>query len=394
MRLEIGRHFLHVPGPTNIPHRVLQALSRPTVDHRGPEFAEILARAHAGMQEIFRTSSSVVMFPGSGSGAGEAAFVNTLSPGDRVLMFDHGFFAKLWCDIARRLGVTVDFVPGDWRRALDLDVVAERLVADRGRDDRYRAVVVVHNETSTGVMNDVPGVRAALDIAGHDALLIVDAVSSLGSMDYRHDEWRVDVTITGSQKGLMLPPGIGFNAVSDKALAASELARLPRVFWDWRSILATYELGYFPTTPSTNLFFGLLEAIELFREEGLDRVFARHARHAEATRTAVEAWGLECNAVKPRERSNSVTAVRFDGGVDTERLRARILERFDLSLGGGIDKLAGRILRIGHLGHLNDPMLLGALSGIEMGLLDAGIDYEPGGVTAALEYLARTTPTP
>jgi alanine-glyoxylate transaminase/serine-glyoxylate transaminase/serine-pyruvate transaminase len=383
-----GRHFLQIPGPTNVPERVLRALSRPTIDHRGPAFAALAKRVLAGVREVFRTNGPVVVFPSSGTGAWEASLVNTLSPGDRVLMFETGHFATLWREMAARLGLAVDFVPGDWRRGVDPAAVEARLADDRGR--AVKAVAVVHNETSTGVTSRIPEIRRAIDRAGHPALLLVDTISSLGSIDYRHDEWGVDVTVGCSQKGLMLPPGLSFNAVGEKALAASRDAQLPRSYWDWAPILEANRAGAWPYTPPTNLLYGLREALDLLLAEGLDAVFARHARHAEATRRAVRAWGLDLVPLDDREHSNSLTAVFVPDGCDADELRALILERYDVSLGAGLGKLAGRVFRIGHLGDLNDVWLAGALAGVEMGLAGAGVPFEPGGVQAAIDHLAAT----
>jgi alanine-glyoxylate transaminase/serine-glyoxylate transaminase/serine-pyruvate transaminase len=378
-----GRHFLQIPGPTNIPDRVLRAMARPTIDHRGPEFARLGRELLEGLKEIFRTAGPVVVYPSSGTGAWEAALVNTLSPGDKVLAFETGHFATLWKDLAAKLGLAVEFVPGDWRHGVDPTVVEAKLSEDRS----IRAVLVVHNETSTGVTSRVPEIRRAVDRARHPALLLVDTISSLGSIDYRHDEWGVDVTISGSQKGLMLPPGLGFNAISEKALEASRSARLPRAYWDWQPMLAANPAGFFPYTPATNLLFGLREALCMLREEGLDRVFARHARLAEAARRAVRAWGLEILCADPTEYSHSLTAVLMPSGHNADDLRRVILERFNLSLGNGLGKLQGKVFRIGHLGDFNELMLAGTLCGIEMGLAVAGVLFERGGVAAALEYL-------
>jgi alanine-glyoxylate transaminase / serine-glyoxylate transaminase / serine-pyruvate transaminase len=382
-----GRHFLQIPGPTNVPERILQAIAMPTIDHRGPEFAELAKEIVAGMKRVFQTQETVVVYPSSGTGAWEAALSNALSPGDRVLMFETGHFASLWRAMAGRLGLDIDFVPGDWRHGVDPESVEEKLAADRAH--QIKAVCIIHNETSTGVTSRIPEIRAAIDRARHPALLMVDTISSLASIDYRHDEWRVDVTVAGSQKGLMLPPGLGCNAVSKKALAAAETAKLPRSYWDWRAMRETAASGFFPYTPATNLLFGLREALHmLLDEEGLDAVFRRHARHAEATRRAVTGWGLDVLCAEPREHSNSLTAVLVPSGYDADRLREIILDGFDMSLGTGLGRLKGKIFRIGHLGWFNDLMLCGTLSGVEMGLHRAGIPHHAGGVAAALDYLA------
>ena len=386
MTLHTGRHFLQIPGPTNVPDRVLRAIDRPTIDHRSQEFAALGRDVLAGMQRVFQTRGKVFIYPASGTGAWEAALVNTLSPGDRVLMFETGHFATLWRSMAARFGIEVDFVPGDWRHGADPRVAAERLAADRER--AIKAVMVVHNETSTGVTSRIAQIRRALDDAKHPALLMVDTISSLASIDYRHDEWGVDVTVAGSQKGLMLPPGLSFNAVSDKAFAASKLNRLPRSYWDWQDMDKHNPAGFFPYTPGTNLLYGLREAIAMLEEEGLANVFARHDRHAEATRRAVRGWGLEILCANPDEYSSSLTAVLMPDGHDADRLRRVILERFDMSLGAGLTKVAGKVFRIGHLGSFNDLMLAGTLAGVEMGLAITGVPHQPGGVRAAMEYLA------
>jgi alanine-glyoxylate transaminase / serine-glyoxylate transaminase / serine-pyruvate transaminase len=389
-----GRHFLQIPGPTNVPDPVLRALSAPTIDHRGPEFAALAREIAERLPRVFRTSGPVVTFPSSGTGAWEAALVNTLSPGDRVLAFETGHFAVLWRALAERLGLVVEFVPGDWRHGVDPEVVHERLMADRARGTRIRAVCVVHNETSTGVTSRVAEVRAAMDAARHEALLLVDTISSLGSIDYRHDEWGVDVTVGCSQKGLMLPPGLGFNAVSERALEASESADLPRAYWEWAPIIAANRNGAFPYTPPTNLLYGLREALDLLLVEGLGNVFARHARHAEATRRAVRAWGLELVPLDDREHSASLTAVLVPDGYDADEVRRLILDRYDVSLGAGLGRFAGRVFRIGHLGDLNDVWLAGALAGVEMGLAGAGVPTRAGGVQAAMDHLAATAGAP
>ncbi|MCU1660104.1 MAG: alanine-glyoxylate transaminase / serine-glyoxylate transaminase / serine-pyruvate transaminase [Pseudonocardiales bacterium] len=380
-----GRHFLQIPGPTNVPDRVLRAMSAPTIDHRGPEFAQLTQALLPALGPVFGTTGPVVIYPSSGTGAWEAALANTLSPGDRVLIGETGQFSTLWAELAGRIGVQVEVIPGDWRHGVDPDAVGERLAADT--EHAIKAVCVVHNETSTGVTSRVPDVRAAIDAAGHPALLLVDTISSLASIDYRHDEWRVDVTVAGSQKGLMLPPGLGFNAVSEKALAASRSAGLPRSYWDWAPILEANARGFFPYTPATNLLYGLREALAMLAEEGLPAVFARHQRHAAATRAAVRAWGLEVWCADEREHSGSLTAVLLPTGHDADGVRRIILERFDMSLGAGLGRLAGTVFRIGHLGHFNDLTLAGTLSGVQMGLQLAGVPIKPGGIDAALDHL-------
>ena len=381
-----GRHFLQIPGPTNVPERVLRAIDAPVIDHRGPAFAKLGLEVLEGLKALFKTTSPVIIYPASGTGAWEAALVNTLSPGDRVLMFETGHFAALWQGLAEKLGLAAEMVPGDWRHGVDPAVVEERLREDKGH--QIRAVCAVHNETSTGVTSRIGEVRAAMDRARHPALLLVDTISSLGSIDYRHDEWRVDVTVAGSQKGMMLPPGLSFNALSPGALAAAKTARLARAYWDWQPMLAANQTGFFPYTPATNLLYGLREALLLLREEGLERVFRRHARHGEATRRAVRAWGLELNCKDEREYSNALTAVLLPEGHDEAKLRARILERFDMSLGQGLGKVRGKLFRIGHLGDFNDLTLCGTLCGVEMGLGLAGVPHAPGGLAAAMEFLA------
>ena len=395
MSYRAGRHFLQIPGPTNVPDRVLRAMSQPTIDHRGPEFQALGRELLDGVREVFGTTRPVVIFPASGTGAWEAALVNVLSPGDRVLMFETGHFATLWKQIAERMGLDVEWVPGDWRRGVDPARVEAHLQEDRGH--AIKAVCVVHNETSTGVASRIPLVRHAIDHARHPALYVVDTISSLGSIDYRHDEWGVDVTVGASQKGLMLPPGLSFNAVGEKALAAHGRATLPRAYWDWSAVLAANGKGFFPYTPATNLLYGLKEALAMLREEGLAQVFARHARHAEATRRAVRAWGLEILCAVPDEYSDSITAVMMPDGHDADRVRSVVLDRFDMSLGVGLTKLAGRVFRIGHLGDLNDLSLLGTLAGVEMGLRLSEVPIAASGVEAAMRYLeecAQAAPRP
>ena len=387
-----GRHFLQIPGPTNVPDRILRAIERPTMDHRGPEFGRLGKWVLEGLRDIFRTRGNVLIFPSSGTGAWEAALVNTLSPGDTVLMSETGHFSTLWTTMARRLGLEVEVLEGDWRTGADPARIEARLAEDRAR--AIKAVAVVHNETSTGVTSRIGAVRGALDAAGHPALLLVDTISSLASIDYRHDEWGVDVTIGGSQKGLMLPPGLGFNAVSGKALAAARSAGMARSYWDWESMLGANETGFFPYTPATNLLYGLAEAIDMLHEEGLDNVFRRHDRYAEATRCAVRAWGLEVWCRLPEEYSSSLTAVRMPEDHSADALRRTILESFNMSLGNGLGRLADSVFRIGHLGDFNDLMLAGTLSGIEMGLHLAGVPHSHGGAGAALASLAGTVSRP
>ena len=394
MTRRAGRHFLQIPGPTNVPDRVLRAIDFPTIDHRGPEFATLGKEVLANLKRVFKTTQcEVVIYPASGTGAWEAALVNTLSPGDRVLMVETGHFATLWQKMATKLGLEVEFLPGDWRHGADPEAIEKHLRADG--EKRFKAVCVVHNETSTGVASRIAEVRKAIDAAKHPALLMVDTISSLASIDYRQDEWGVDVTVAGSQKGLMLPPGLSFNCISQKALGASKLAKLPRSYWAWDEMIANGKSGYFPYTPATNLLYGLREALKmLLDEEGLDAVFARHQRHAEATRRAVRAWGLEIFALDPREYSASLTGVLMPAGHDADRVRKVILDAFDLSLGTGLTKLGGKMFRIGHLGDFNDLMLMGTLAGVEMGLGLAGVPVKKEGVQAAMEYLASAALAP
>jgi alanine-glyoxylate transaminase/serine-glyoxylate transaminase/serine-pyruvate transaminase len=381
-----GRHFLQIPGPTNVPDRVLRAMDYPAIDHRGPDFGRLTHEVLDGLRPVFQTRGSVVIYPSSGTGACEAALINTLSPGDRVLIMETGWFSHIaWRHPAEKLGLRVDYVPGTWRRGASPETVEERLASDRAHE--IKAVVVVHNETSTGVTSRIADVRRAMDNARHPALLIVDTISSLASIDYRHDEWGVDVTAAGSQKGLMLPPGLGFNAVSDKALAAAKSSKMPKAYWDWEPMLKNMASGFFPYTPATNLLYAMREALAMLHEEGLTEVFARHQRHGDATRAAVRGWGLEIVCEDPREYSNSLTAILMPDGHDADRLRTLILEKFDMSLGTGLGKLAGRAFRIGHLGSFNDLMLAGTLCGVEMGLRLAGVPHTDGGVMAALDSL-------
>ncbi len=383
-----GRHFLQIPGPTNVPDRVLRAIDSATIDHRGADFSQLSLEVLDGLRTIFKTRQPVVIFPASGTGAWEAALVNCLSPGDTVLMCETGHFAVTWHDLASRYNLETIFIPGDWRHGADPLAIELQLVGDKAH--KIKAVCIVHNETSTGVTSRIAEIRAAINRAGHPALLMVDTISSLASMDYRHDEWGVDVTVAGSQKGLMLPPGLSFNAVSNKALSAAKNATLPNYYWNWEAMLTANKNGFFPYTPATNLLYGLQEAIAMLLEEGLDNVFARHARLAAATRRAVRAWGLEILCLEPREYSNSLTAVLMPDGHDADAYRRVVRENFNMSLGNGLGKLAGKVFRIGHLGDFNELMLAGTLSGVEMGLELAKVPYQKGGVQAALDYLAGT----
>ncbi len=380
-----GRHFLQIPGPTNVPDRVLRAMDYPTIDHRGPQFAEIGTKCLVGMKTIFKTDSHVVIYPASGTGAWESALVNTLREGDLVLMVETGHFASLWHKMASRLGLKTEFLATDWRRGVDPQQVEDRLRADT--DYKIKAVCIVHNETSTGSASRVNEVRLAMNEAGHDALLLADTISSLGSIDFRHDEWGVDVTVAGSQKGLMLPPGLSFNAVSEKALAVASKGGMRRSYWDWEEQIAANKDGAFPFTPATNLLYGLAEAIDMLHEEGLNNVFKRHDRHAAATRKAVQAWGLEVLCKEPKDYSSALTAVLLPDGHNADAFRAGVLQNFNMSLGNGLAKLAGKVFRIGHLGDFNDLMLLGTLSGVEMGLSLANIPHQKGGVDAAMNML-------
>ena len=380
-----GRHFLQIPGPTNVPDRVLRAMDYPTIDHRGPQFAEIGTKCLAGMKTIFKTDSHVVIYPASGTGAWESALVNTLHEGDLVLMVETGHFASLWHKMASRLGLETEFLATDWRRGVDPQQVEDRLRADT--ENKIKAVCIVHNETSTGSASRVNEVRLAMNKAGHDALLLADTISSLGSIDFRHDEWGVDVTVAGSQKGLMLPPGLSFNAVSEKALAIASKGGMRRSYWDWEEQIAANKDGAFPFTPATNLLYGLAEAIDMLHEEGLNNVFKRHDRHAAATRKAVQAWGLEVLCQEPKDYSSALTAVLLPDGHNADAFRAGVLQNFNMSLGNGLAKLAGKVFRIGHLGDFNDLMLLGTLSGVEMGLSLANIPHQKGGVDAAMNLL-------
>ena len=380
-----GRHFLQIPGPTNVPDRVLRAMDYPTIDHRGPDFAELGLRVLDRIKLIFKTSEPVIIYPASGTGAWEAAMVNTLSAGDKILMFETGHFSTLWYDIAHRFKLEIDFVKGDWRTGVDPNIVESKLKEDT--EKKIKAVCAVHNETSTGVTSRIGEIRKAMDNADHPALLFVDTISSLGSIDYRHEEWKVDVTVGGSQKGLLLPPGLSFNAISSKALDAYKNSDLPKSYWDWEPMIENNKKGYFPYTPATNLLYGLDEAINILTEEGLENVFNRHKRFAEATRIAVNAWGLEILCKNPDEYSSSLTAVLVPEGHDADSLRKIILDDFNMSLGTGLAKVAGKVFRIGHLGDFNELMLAGTLSGVEMGLMKSKIPFNKGGILKALEFL-------
>ena len=382
-----GRHFLQIPGPTSVPDRIERAMAKPVIDHRGPAFAKLGKALLAEIKPIFGTQGPVVIYPSSGSGAWEAALSNTLSPGDGVLMCETGHFAALWANIANRFGLETKVIDTDWRHPADPEAIESALVEDKAR--AVKAVCIVHNETATGVLSDIAAIRKAMDAAAHPALLMVDTISSLGSVDFRMDEWGVDVTVAGSQKGLMLPPGLSFNGVSEKALKAAESAQLPKSYWSWSDMLASNETGYFPYTPATSLLYGLQESIRMLNEEGLDNVFARHLRHAEATRAAVTHWGLEIVCADPKQHSPSVTAALTPEGHSANNLRSVILQKYDMSLGTGLGRLADKVFRIGHLGSINDLTLCGALSGVEMGLGQAGVPHESGGVQAALGVLAK-----
>ena len=384
-----GRHYLQIPGPTNVPDRILRAIDRPTTDHRGPEFGKFSTSILQNIKQIFKCAGPVIIYPSSGTGAWESALVNTLNPGDRVLMYETGHFASLWKAVAEKLGLVPEVIESDWRRGADPEAIEARLSEDHGHD--IKAVCIVHNETSTGCVSRIADVRAAIDRTGHPALLMVDTISSLASIDYRQDEWGVDVTIAGSQKGLMLPPGLAFNGLSEKALKASENSSLPKSYWSWSDMIAANKTGFYPYTPATNLLFGLAESIDMLLEEGLDNVFARHDRHAEATRRAVRAWGLEILCVDPREYSSSLTGVLVPSGHSADAVRREILKNFNMSLGTGLSKVADKVFRIGHLGDFNDLTLIGTLGGVEMGLALANIPHKTGGVQAALDYLADAT---
>lgn len=382
-----GRHFLQIPGPTNLPDRVLRAMDRAVIDHRGPEFAEISKSVLEKLKSVFKTTAPVIMYPGSGTGAWESAIVNTLNVGDKVLFFETGEFSIRWYDQAKQLKIDAEIVPGDWRHGIDPKVVAERLAADK--DKKIKAVCVLHNETSTGIVNNIGEIRKAIDSVNHPALFMVDVISSLASIDYRHEEWKVDVTVGGSQKGLLLPPGLSFNAISHKALEASKKATMPKHYWDWNAMLENNKTGFYPYTPATTLIYGLDEALDMLMEEGLDNVFARHARLAEATRLTVQAWGLEILCKNPKEYSNTLTTVLLPEGHDADNLRKIILDEYDMSLGASFNKVKGKVFRIGHLGDLNELMLMGVLAGVEMGLKKAKIPYKAGGIMAAIDYLSK-----
>ena len=387
-QFQSGRHFLQIPGPTNVPDRVLRAMDKPTIDHRGPEFAALARRCLDGIKTIFKTQSDVIIFPASGTGAWEAALVNTLQSGDHVLMVETGHFASLWHKMANKLGVATEFLETDWRRGADPQALATRLSEDTTH--QIKAVCVVHNETSTGCTSPIAKIRAVMDDINHPALLMVDTISSLASIDYKHDEWGVDVTVAGSQKGLLLPPGLSFNAVSQKALEVARSGGMPRSYWDWDEQIQANKNGAFPYTPATNLLYGLEVAIKMLHEEGLDAVFARHDRHAQTTRNAVQAWGLEVLCQNPENYSSSLTAVVVPDGHDADAFREIVLKNFNMSLGNGLAKLAGKVFRIGHLGDFNDLMLLGTLSGVEMGLSLAGIPHQRGGVEKAMQNLTKS----
>jgi alanine-glyoxylate transaminase/serine-glyoxylate transaminase/serine-pyruvate transaminase len=387
MTYQSGRHFLQIPGPTNVPDRILRAIDNPTIDHRSPEFAVLGKHCLEGMKTVFQTEDPVIIYTASGTGGWEAALVNTLSPGDKVLASDTGQFAALWTKMAKNLGFSVELIPGDWRHGVDADEVGARLSADKNHE--IKAVLATHNETATGVTSDIARVRQAMDTAKHPALLMVDTVSSLASIDYRQTEWGVDVAVGGSQKGLMLPPGLSFNAISKKALEASRTSKMPKSFWRWQDMLASNADGFFPYTPATNLLYGLKESLAMLAEEGLGNVFCRHQRHAEATRRAVRAWGLEICALDPHEYSATVTTIFLPEGFSEAAFRAIVLDKFNMALGAGLGRLAGKAFRIGHLGSFNDLMLAGTLSGVEMGLELFGVPHKKGGVDAALAYLSE-----
>ena len=382
-----GKHFLQLPGPSNVPDRILRAMDYPTIDHRGPDFTELTYECLNGMKTIFKTNSDVIIFPASGTGAWEAALVNTVNEGDLVLMVETGHFASLWNKMALKLGIKTEFLETDWRRGVEPEKLFDRLKKDI--DKKIKAVCVVHNETSTGSISRIKEVREAINSANHNALLMVDSISGLASLEYKHDEWGVDVTVSGSQKGLMLPPGLSFNAISEKALLASNENSMKRSYWDWKEQIQSNKQGSFPYTPATNLLYGLKEAINMLHEEGLENVFKRHDRHAQATRVAVQAWGLEVLCQEEKDYSSVLTAVKLPEGHNADGLRKIILEQFNMSLGNGLSKLAGKVFRIGHLGDFNDLMLMGTLTGVEMGLSLAGVPHQKGGASRASEFLTK-----
>jgi len=382
-----GRHFLQVPGSTNIPDRVLRAMDFPAMDHRGPKFQELSKRILDRVKLIFKSTDPVIIFPSAGTGAMEASIANTLSEGDKILMFETGHFATEWCQAARRYKLNVDFVPGDWRTGADPKIVEQKLEADKKHE--IKAVLVTHNETSTGIKSRVEEIRKVIDKLDHPALFMVDTISSLGSYNYEHQKWKVDVTVGGSQKGLMCPPGLSFNVISNKALEAYKKSKILKSYWDWGQMLENNKNGFYPYTPAVNLLYGLNEAINMLLEEGLDNVFDRHKRHADATRLAVEAWGLEILAKNPIERSDSITAIMVPDGYDSDNLRKIIYDNYDMSLGTGLNKVKGKVFRIGHMGDLNDLMLVGTLAGVEMGLKQSGIPFKPGGIMIAMDFLSK-----
>ena len=384
-----GRHLLQIPGPSNVPDRILRAMDFPTIDHRSEEFFDLAKKCLSGIKDVFKTKSHVIIYPASGTGAWEAALVNTLSPGDTVLMVETGHFASLWVKLAKRLGLNAELIETNWRRGADAEKISQRLSSDKS--GKIKAVCIVHNETSTGAMSDVARVRKSIDDIGHDALLMVDTISSLASSDFCHDEWGVDVTVSGSQKGLMLPPGLSFNAISQKAIIAHKKATLPRSYWDWGEQIEANSVGAFPYTPATNLLYGLKEAIAMLKEEGLDNVFSRHKRHAEATRLAVQTWGLEVLCEEKKDFSNTLTAVLLPDGYNADEFRSVVLDNFNMSLGNGLSRLAGKVFRIGHLGDFNDLMLVATLGGIEMGLSKSSIPHQVGGTQAAMQFLKQST---
>ena len=381
-----GKHFLQIPGPTNIPDRILRAMDAPTIDHRGPQFAALSKSVLERIKLIFKSTDPVVIYPSSGTGAMEASLVNTLNEGDKIIMFETGEFARQWCQAAERFKINVDYVPGDWRTGADPNIVKEKLLADKKNE--IKAVLVTHNETSTGIKSRVEEIRKAIDEANHPALFMVDTISSLGSYNYEHQKWKVDVTVAGSQKGLMLPPGLSFNAISNKALEAYKNSKMPKSYFDWGQMLENNKSGFYPYTPATNLLYGLNESIDMLQEEGLDNVFERHKRLADATRLTVEAWGLEILAKNPIERSDSITAIMVPDGHDSDNLRKIIYDNYNMSLGTGLNKVKSKVFRIGHLGDLNELSLMGALAGVEMGLKQSGIPYKSGGIMAAIDFLS------